>query len=326
MRRGPFRPSKMLEFLRGYNATPDEEWFIRLMEKHISPGDRDAVLESSNGWERIIAFGNLFEKENFPLDTDYLESMAEWAMEEEPEDDEDPRDSAYWLLRCGIPFRLMGFDWEDLHELWGGIRPGMSALVMMGKVPDTGSAYANDEYRGMWNAWLEAAEMHISRETLELLPPGGFPMEQLEAALQNTPLEPVCMDIRWMHNGTGNFMLDYSIHDESFTGFYDAWDDELVAESREVWEEARNVIRRTTELEEWLEEDLAVRFRQVLEFTLERIASLPERAGGDDGRTTNDRRQQPPRQVGQSEDIGDTPGPAEAPTGDLRGEHAAPGT
>ena len=278
MWQGPRSPSRLLEFLRGYNATPDEEWFIRLMEKYISPADRQTVLECSNEWERIITFGELFQKEHFPLDTDYLGTMSEWVMEEQREDDEESMLSAYGLLRRGVPFQLMGFDWEDLHELWGGVRRGMSALVMMGKIPDTGSTYIDDEYRGMWNAWLEAAETYIPRETLELLPPGGFPMEQLDAALEGTPLEPVCMDIRWMYSGTGNFMLDYSIHDEGFTGFYDAWDDELVADSSEVWEEARNIMRRTTELESWLEQDLPGRYRQILEFTLERIASLPENA------------------------------------------------
>ena len=37
--------------------------------------------------------------------------------------------------RRGIPFELMGFGYDGLHEMWDGYRDGLSALVLLAKAP-----------------------------------------------------------------------------------------------------------------------------------------------------------------------------------------------
>ena len=262
-------------FLRGYNATPDEEWFEQLAQKHLSPEEAQEVLEHRNGWNRILRFAELFSRGHFPLDDMYLQSRAESAMEDWDED-ENPWDMPYALLRSGIPFELMGFIWEDIHELWDNIRPGTSAMVMLARAPHNTFSTLDPEEEGMRQAWLEAAADHIPQETLEQIPQGGIPLEILEEALRETPLDAVPLEARWMHSCTDNYFLDCTIYEEMFQGFCDPWDDDIIEDARQRWEEARAVMNKTNRLEGWLEEDLAPRFRQMLDFTLERVASIPE--------------------------------------------------
>ena len=263
-------------FLRGYNATPDEEWFEQLARKRLSPEEAQEVLEHGNGWNRIMKFAELFSQEYFPLDDMYLQSRAESAMEGDWDEEDNLQDMPYALLRDGIPFELIGFIWEDIHELWDNIRPGTSAMVMLARAPHNTFSTLDPEEEGMRQAWLEAAADHIPQETLEQIPQGGIPLEILEEALRETPLEAVCLEARWMHSCTGNFFLDCTMDDGMFNGFSDPWDDDIIEDSQQQWKEARVIMEKTSTLEQWLEEDLAPRFRQMLDFTLERVTSIPE--------------------------------------------------
>ena len=179
-------------FLRGYNATPDEEWFEQLARKRLSPEEAQEVLEHGNGWNRIMKFAELFSQEYFPLDDMYLQSRAESAMEGDWDEEDNLQDMPYALLRDGIPFELIGFIWEDIHELWDNIRPGTSAMVMLARAPHNTFSTLDPEEEGMRQAWLEASADHIPQETLEQIPQGGIPLEILEEALRETPLDAVC--------------------------------------------------------------------------------------------------------------------------------------
>ena len=270
--------SHLVGFLRGYNATPDEEWFEQLARKHLPPEEAQEVMEQGNGWNRIMRFAELFSQEYFPLDDMYLQSRAESVMEGDWDDEDNLQNIPYSLMRDGIPFNLVGYIWDDTHELWDEIRPGMAAMVMLARAPYiTYSSYAlEEEYEGMRQAWLEAAADHIPQETLKQIPKGGIPMEILEEALRETPLEAVHLEAMWMYSCTDNFFLDYTIDDEMFNGFSDPWDDDVIEDAQQRWKEARVIIEKTSTLKQWLEEDLAPRFRQMLDYTLERVASIPE--------------------------------------------------
>ena len=128
----------------------------------------------------------------------------------------------------------------------------------------------------MREAWLIAAEEHLPRELLQRIPGNGIHVELLEEALRGTPLEGIYLDAMWMHSCTDNFFLDYTIHDDGFSGFSDPWDDDVIEDAKEQWQNAKAIVDKTRVLEQWLEEDLEGRFTQMLDFVLERLESVPE--------------------------------------------------
>ena len=91
--------------------------------------------------ERLGNFARHFQERHFPLYAPYLEFFVD-------EGDDPP----FTWLRRGIPFQLMGFGYDGLHEMWDGYREGLSALALLAEPPD---AYY-DEPGGLrppgWNA------------------------------------------------------------------------------------------------------------------------------------------------------------------------------
>ena len=81
-------------------------------------------------------FAKYFSKEFFPLHESYLEQCREWW---ETEAGEEMEASPYGILQSGIPFQLMGFNWEELHEMWDDVREGISALALLARPPKRNS-------------------------------------------------------------------------------------------------------------------------------------------------------------------------------------------
>ena len=191
---------------------------------------------------RVERFANLFAEKHFPLYMPVIEYWMEWEGEEPP----------WSWLRRGIPFDLMGFGYEGLHELWNGYRDGISALLLLVNPPD--SFYGeSDEIR---TAWLESAAERIPQSTLERIPQGGIPAETLCKAVKDTRFEGAAKAAAWVFAETGNFFLDHCYEDGSYDGFADPWDDEIIAEGTEEWRKASALMDSVCRLADWLEEDL----------------------------------------------------------------------
>ena len=118
---------------------------------------------------RVERFANLFGERHFPL---YAPMIEFWT----DSDDEPP----WSWLRRGIPFELMGFGYDGLHEMWNGYREGLSAMALLVKPPDV----YYDGPDGLRVAWLESAAERIPQETLQRVPEGGIPLEDLTEALK----------------------------------------------------------------------------------------------------------------------------------------------
>ena len=200
------------------------------------------------------------------------------------EADEEPPWS--WLRR-GIPFDLMGFGYEGVHELWNGYRDGLSALLLLVKPPD--SFYGeSDEIR---TAWLESAAERIPQSILERIPRGGIPAETLCKAVKDTRFEGAALAASWVFAETGNFFLDHSYEDGSYDGFADPWEDEIIAEGTEEWRKARELMNSVCTLADWLEEDIPGRFAEMLDFVLPRVAERQQEHGKEDDANDDRRRE-----------------------------------
>ena len=249
------RPPSLRELVTLVGYADDYAWFAGLARR-LFPREAEAALAAPDVRARVERFARLFGERHFPL---YAPFFDYW-----PDDGDEPPWS--WL-RQGIPFDLMGFGYDALHELWDRYREGLSALVLLVKPPD--SLYEGPD--GLRVAWLESAAERIPQETLLRIPEGGIPLDDLGGAVKGTGFEGAAQACSWVFAETGNFFLDASYDDGMYEGFSDPWEDEVIEAGTEEWRKAVALIDSVTRLTDWLEEDLPGRFAEMLDFVLERI-------------------------------------------------------
>ena len=249
------RPPSLRELVTLVGYAEDYAWFAGLVRR-LFPQDAESVLAGPDAAKRVERFANLFGERHFSLYAPFFD----WYMEEGGE-------PPWSWLRRGIPFELMGFGYDGLHEMWDGYRDGLSTLVLLVKPPD--SYY--EEPDGLRVAWLESAAARIPQQTLLNIPKGGIPLDALTEALEGSRFEGAAQACSWVWAETGNFFLDHSYDDGMYEGFADPWEDEVIAEGTEEWRKAAALMDAVTQLTSWLEEDLPGRFAEMLDFVLGRL-------------------------------------------------------
>ena len=250
------RPPSLRELVTLVGYADDYAWFAGLVRR-LFPQEAETALSAPDVRTRVERFANLFGERHFPLYAPFIEFWMEDQGEEPP----------WSWLRRGIPFDLMGFGYDGLHEMWNGYREGLSAMALLVKPPD---AYY-DGPDGLRVAWLESAAAHIPQETLTRIPEGGIPLDDLTEALRVTRFEGAAQACSWVLAETGNFFLDHNYEDGSYDGFADPWEDEIIEEGTQEWRRASALMDSVCKLGDWLEEDLPGRFAEMLDFTLERL-------------------------------------------------------
>ena len=166
------RPPSLRELVTLVGYADDYAWFAGLVRR-LFPQEAEAALAAPDIRTRVERFARLFGERHFPLYAPYFEFFMD-------EGDEPP----WTWLRRGIPFELMGFGYDGLHEMWNGYRDGLSAMALLVKPPD--AYYEGPD--GIRTAWLESAAERLPQETL-LRIPGGIPLEDLTGALKETRFE-----------------------------------------------------------------------------------------------------------------------------------------
>ena len=257
------RPPSLRELVTLVGYADDYAWFVGLVRR-LFPQEAEAALAAPDVRTRVERFANLFGEQHFPLYAPVIEFWTDAEGEEPP----------WSWLRRGIPFDLMGFGYDGLHEMWDGYRDGISAMALLVRPP--GSFYSeSDEIRV---AWLESAAERIPQQTLVRIPKDGIPLEALTEALKDTRFKGAAQAASWVWAETGNFFLDHCFDDGSYDGFADPWEDGIIAEGTEEWRKASALMDSVCKLGDWLEEDLLGRFAEMLDFVLER---LPEQGKED---------------------------------------------
>ena len=235
--------------------------------RRLFPEEGEAALSAPDVRKRVERFAQLFGEWHFPLYASYLDFY--WDEGDEP---------PFTWLRRGIPFELMGFEYDGLHEMWGRYRDGLSALALLAQSPD---AYYEDP-GGIRVAWLESAAARIPQQTLLGIPEGGIPLDALTEALEGTAFEGAAEAAAWVRGETGNFFLDASYDDGEYDGFADPWEDEIIEEGTKEWRKANALMDSVGRLADWLEDDLPGRFAEMLEFVLGRLPKQEQEANEHD--------------------------------------------
>ena len=254
------RPPSLQELVTLIGHADDYAWFMGLVRR-LFPNEAEAGLSLPDVRIRVERFANLFAERHFPLYAPFIEMWAD--------DGDDP---PWCWLRRGIPFDLMGFGYDGLHELWDGYRDGISAMALLVRPSDV----FYDGPDGLRVAWLESAAERIPKETRSLIPEGGIPLEDLAGMLKDTRVEGAAKTCSWVLAETGNFFLDHCYDDGMYDGFADPWEDDIIAEGTEEWRKASTLMDAVCRLSDWLEEDLPARFAEMQEFVLERIPEQGE--------------------------------------------------
>ena len=260
------RPPSLRELVTIVGYAEDYAWFAELVRR-LFPIEAEAALSAPDVRSSVERFARLFAERHFPLYAPYFEFFLE--------DGDEP--SWTWLRR-GIPFDLMGFGYDGLHEMWDGYREGISSLALLVKTSDA----FYDGPDGLRTAWLESAAGRIPRETLIRLPEGGIPLDDLKEALKGTRFEGAALACSWVLAETGNFFLDHNYEDGAFDGFADPWKEEIIAEGTEEWRKASALMDSVCKLTEWLEEDLPARFAEMLDTVLPLIPEQEQQGKEDD--------------------------------------------
>ena len=249
------RPPSLQELIVRLGYAEDYAWFAELVRR-LFPQEAEAALAVPDAGGRLERFARLFEERHFPLYAPFIEFFAD--------EGEDP---PFTWLRRGIPFQLMGIGYDGLHEMWDGYREGLSALALLAEAP----GFYYDEPDGLRTAWLESAAQHIPQGTLERLPRGGIPLEALTEAVRETDYQGAAQAVAWVRAETGNFFLDHCFEDGDYDGFSDPWEEEVITEGTQEWRKADQIMGSVLQLADWLEEDLPVRFAELLDFILPRL-------------------------------------------------------
>ena len=149
------RPPSLRELVTLIGYADDYAWFAGLVRR-LFPNEAEAALSAPDVRTRVERFANLFGERHFPLYAPMIEFWTEEEGEQPP----------WSWLRQGIPFDLMGFGYDGLHEMWDGYREGLSAMALLVKPAD--SIYDGPD--GIRVAWLESAAERIPQETLQRVP------------------------------------------------------------------------------------------------------------------------------------------------------------
>ena len=256
------RPPTLGDVVMLLRHSEDYGWFVDVTHR-MFPEEADVILGLPGIRDRVRRFIDLVQERHFPLDYGLVEYIL----------DEDEIPTCTWLRR-GIPYRLVGYSYDDFHEMWAGYRDGVSALALMTK-SSYKEHYGNEE--GIRVSWLEAAAENIPQATLDRIPDGGIDVERFERALLGTRFEGAAKGAAWIWSQADNFYLDCTMEDGSYDGYCDPWEDaDIIRAATEEWRKANKVLAKTDEMVAWIERDLAAHFAELLDFVLERLTDVEE--------------------------------------------------
>ena len=216
------RPPSLRELVTLVGYADDYAWFVGLVRR-LFPQEAEAALSAPDVRGRVERFANLFGERHFPLYAPFIEFWTE-------EGEQPP----WSWLRQGIPFDLMGFGYDGLHEMWDGYREGFSALGPPGQAPRSllrGTRRAAGGLAGV------SRRAHPARDIGED-PPGRHTPGRPHRGAEGNEVRGAAQACSWVLAETGNFFLDHTYEDGSYDGFADPWEDDIIQEGTEEWRKA----------------------------------------------------------------------------------------
>jgi hypothetical protein len=166
----------------------------------------------------------------------------------------------YGELTSRIPLPVMGFTYDDYHELPSEFKASFQLMSYLITNP------YEDEVDV---ALAEGCEEHVPRELLERVVGNRLDPNAAHQILNGTRYEGLATWADWIHHATGNFFLDTD-YEELWNNVPFEWDRDTVERLNREWHQAEELQNRINNFANWLEEDLVTRFEEVLNFIIEK--------------------------------------------------------
>jgi len=241
------RPPSLARLLGLFAGTDAYKGFVAMV-REILPECEQEILRQADSVAQIQTFISRFEDRYFPLEEGFCDMLGE---QEQGED--------YWFLMRGIPVRVMGVSFDDYHEMPYSYRFGYQFMTYLLEDP-----YAEDG-GGTRVALAEACRQHVPVALLLRVPEGGLSFSDAHELLNGTPYEALAQwgDILAKNTDNDFLNLDYDWLCECEPP---DWDRELVDALTQQWLEAGLIHNSIFRLVEWLEEEPASHFKELLDF------------------------------------------------------------
>jgi hypothetical protein len=235
--------------------------FVKLVRDFLPEREKE-ILGKTSPSAQMAAFASHFEDRYLPLHPAFKEGEIE--------------DDYYELLR-DIPIMVMGFSWEDYHEL-NNARLGMQLMCYLFEPPMQGDS----DMAGERVALVDGFPPEYQREA-ERVPAGSISLDAARLIFKGKKWIGLRNCAEYINQSTDNWFLDT---DEEMRSNMqnEEWDKETVASMSREWLKANVFYNKIMEFTTWLEDkkEGVAHFRQTVDFLLAK-----KEQGGVNGTRTN---------------------------------------
>jgi len=254
--------SILRSFFQNYETYND---FVKLVREYLPERERE-ILEKPTPHEQMACFASHFEDRYLPLDPSFKDEMCE--------------DDYYELLR-EIPVIVMGFSWEDYHEL-NDTRLGTQLMSYLLEPPWEGDSDQTGERVALVDGFSPEHQREAQR-----VPAGGIPLDAAKRIFKSKKWAGLRNWAEYINQATDNWFLDTD-NEMRYSGTLNEWDKETVEVMSKEWLKANAFYDRMMDFAAWLEDEKEgpTRFKQTVDFILDHLEE-GDAQGGVDGTRTN---------------------------------------
>ena len=221
--------------------------FVKLVRDFLPEREKE-ILEKTSPSAQMAAFASYFEDRYLPLHPAFRDGEIE--------------DDYYELLR-DIPVMVMGFSWEDYHEL-NNARLGMQLMCYLFEPPMQGDS----DMAGERVALADGFPPEYQREALRV-PAGGISLDTARFIFKGKKWIGLRNCAEYINQSTDNWFLDTDEEMRS-NKQNEEWAKETVASMSQEWLKANAYYDKIMNFATWLEDkkEGVAHFRQTVDFLL----------------------------------------------------------
>ena len=220
--------------------------FVNLVREYLPEREKE-ILEKPTPHEQMACFASHFEDRYLPLHPSFRDEMCE--------------DDYYELLR-EIPVIVMGFGWEDYHEL-DNARLGVQLMSYLLEPP-----FEDSDQAGERVALFDGFFPEYQREA-QRAPASGVTLNNADRIFKGKKWAGLRNWAKYINMDTGNWFLDND-DEMRYSGMQNDWDKETVEAMSKEWLQAITFYDKMMEFAAWLEDEKEglAHFKQTVDFIL----------------------------------------------------------
>ncbi|MDP2729167.1 MAG: hypothetical protein Q8O55_01635 [Dehalococcoidales bacterium] len=257
------RPPSISLLLNVFQNAETYNEFVVLVREYLPERERE-ILAKTSPHEQMACFASHFEERYLPLHPSFKEG--------ECEDD-------YREILRNIPVTVMGFGWEDYHEL-NDHRLGIQLMSFLFEPP-----FAEDSDQQGERVALADGFPPAYRAEAQRVPTGGITLTAAERILKGKKWLPLQHWAAYINMSTGNWFLDMDNEMFYSGGEMNGWDKDVVEEMKKLWFQAQAYYDKMMNFALWLEgeKEGPAHFKQTVDFILANLQAGDVRGGVKDG-------------------------------------------